>query len=408
MKRKTYIRITTGSKIFLITILLILVLVGAVGGVAYYIHHTNTQTETTYLQNVGLVNFVNIGEDQKMNVAIRGSSTPKHTFVTIAGMGYSDYGVYMNYITQSLQNENRLIIIDRLGTGYSDDTSEERTCAAIVEEYRKALQKSMIEAPYLLLAHEIGAAYATYWQTAYPNEVEGIIYIDPNPIDGNYKTILPRDNASLMAIGCKFGLQRLMYNQLYTPEAARIPNEYVTAASYLNGHNTYSFGYLSEVENATKNFTDAMNAAQTSTIPKMYINSSYAFETTEEALEYIDYMNVQTRSVGQEKAFSDPNSAAQTLIAQSQSMQGAINTYVEKLGSCHLVKMPGGPNVYEQHPGILEAAITDFIAYLDGNVPTLQDQYVDKKLENWQQNQEQEDEEQEEVTEPFVENETES
>lgn len=407
MKRKTYVRMKLGGKFLIITILTLALLVGAVAGLAFYIHHTHTQEETSYLQTQGFVNLVNINDKSQMNLVVKGVTPAKHTLVTIAGMGYSDYGVYMDYITQSLQSENRLVLIDRLGTGYSDDTNNERTCQAIVDEYRKALIKNMIDPPYVLLAHEIGAAYATYWQTMYPEEVEGIIYIDPNPINNSYTPIQPQDNALLMSIGCKLGLQRALYNDLYTPEAISIPNNYLQAATYFSTHSTYTAGYLSEVENAHKNFTTAMSSIQTSDIPKMYINCSYAFETTEEALAYIDYMNEQARSVGQEKVFADPNSDAQQLITASQDMANQINSYVHQLGNCHLVKMPGGPSIYEQYHRVLQTAIVDFIDYLDGTVPALQERYVDKILEQWQQVDEQEIVS-EETTEPQLETEPES
>lgn len=409
MKRKTYMRIQSGSKALLIIILVIAILVGGVVGTFYAIHDSRTTEELATLQDSGLVNFVKLSDEQQMNVAVRGATSAKHTLVTIAGLGYQDFGVYMDYITTPLQEENRLVIIDRLGTGFSDDIGKDtkRTASAIVEEYRKALQKSLIDGPYVLLAHEIGAAYATLWQATYPDEVEGIIYIDPNPMDKSYAGLKLHDKASLISFGSQFGVQRILYNDLYTPEAVRIPSSYVSAATYFNFHSVYTKGYLAEVENAMKNMSAAFDSVQATNIPKMYINSSYAFETKEEALEYVDYMNAQARSVGQEKVYGNTEGAAEKLISNSQSMTEQIKTYVQKLGNCHLVKMPGGASVYEQHHGVLEAAIIDFIDYLDGETSTLKDRYTDRVLEEWQQNQE-ELTAQEEVTEPPVETETES
>lgn len=398
MKRKTYNQIQSGSKFLLIIILVTVLLVGAAGGTLYASHYSATKTELATLESMELVKFVTLSDGKQVNVAVKGASIPKHTLVTIGGMGYSDFGVYMDTITSPLQAENRLVIIDRLGTGFSDDTSDKRTTSAIVEEYRKALQKSMIDGPYVLLAHEIGAAYATQWQATYPEEIEGIIYIDPNPIDSSYKGLELDEQATLISLGCKLGAQRLLYDKYYTPEAVRIPSSHVQAATYFNYHSMFTSGYLSEVENATKNFA-IMETVQTTQIPKMYINSSYAFETKEEALEYVDYINAQARSVGQEKVYASPEAAADNLVAQSQNMTATINSYVQRLGNCHLVKMPGGPTVYEQHHGVLQAAILDFVDYLDGSTHSLKDRYVDGVLEEWQQKQELAQQEQLEETE---------
>ena len=406
MKRKTYMKIQSGSKFLLILILVVILLVGAAGVTFYAIHNTTSTTELQELQSMGLVDFVTLSNGKKMNVAVKGASQPKHTMITIAGMGYADYGVYMDNITQSLQQENRLVIVDRLGTGYSDDTDAERSVTAIVEEYRTALQLKSINAPYVLLAHEIGAVYATQWQALYPNEIEGIVYIDPNPIDNNYAGIKLNEYAQLLSLGAKVGVQRVLYDKLYTPESVRIPNNYALASRHFNFHSVYTTAYMNEVQNAVKNFATVMDAVQTTNIPKMYINSSYAFETTTEALEYVDYMNAQARSVGQEKVYPIAEVAADGLVTQSQSMSEKINAYVQKLGACHLVKMPGGPSVYEQHHGVVESAVVDFINYLDGNVASLKNRYVDKILDEWQQKQEQE--QQTEVTEPLTETESQS
>ena len=392
MKRKTYMRLESGSKALLIIILVVSIIAGGAVGTLYFVHDNQTAKELATMQESGLVKLVSISDGRNVNVAVRGAATPKHTFVTISGLNFPDFGVYMDYITAPLQNENRLVIVDRLGTGFSDDVDAKanRTASVIVEEYRKALQKSMVDGPYILLAHEIGAAYATHWQNTYPDEIEGIIYIDPNPIDKGYAGLKPDDKATLLSLGCKFGLQRLMYDDLYTPEAVRVPSDYVVAASYFNYHSVYTTGYLSELNNAEKSIAQTLDVVQNTNIPKMYINSSYAFETKEEALEYVDYVNAQARSVGQDKVYNNAEGAAEKLVALSDTMTAKINSYVQALGNCHLVKMPGGPDVYQQHHGVLESAIIDFVDYLDGNVSSLQSRYVDKILDEWQKKQEQE------------------
>lgn len=392
MKRKTYMQLESGGKALLIIILVIAILVGGAVGTLYYIHDTKSTEELAAMQECGLVSLVPISEDRNINVAVRGSSTPKHTLVTIAGLNFPDFGVYMDYVTYPLQNENRLVIVDRLGTGFSDDVDSKanRTASVIVEEYRKALQKSMVDGPYILLAHEIGAAYATLWQNTYPEEIEGIIYIDPNPIDKSYVGLKLDDKASLLSLGCKFGVQRLIYDDVYTPEAVRLSSDYVVAATYFNSHSVYTTGYLSELENAEKSISQTLDVVQSTNIPKMYINSSYAFETKEEALEYVDYVNAQARSVGQDKVYNNAEGAAEKLVALSETMTAKINSYVQALGNCHLVKMPGGPDIYQQHHGVLEAAIIDFVDYLDGETSSLKDRYVDKILDEWQKKQEQE------------------
>ena len=386
MKRRTYNAIQSGRNFLLIMILIAILFIGGICGTLYAIHYSATSSEMTTLQSQGMVHLTTLSDESKINVVVKGAQPGNHTLVTIGGMGYQDYGIYMDYITSPLQTENRLVIVDRLGTGMSDDTSENRTAQAIVEEYRTALQKNMIDGPYVLLAHEIGAAYATLWQSTYPSEIEGIVYVDPNPVNTSYMGLNIDENAQWLSLGCKIGLQRLIYDKYYTPESARLPSSYVQLSSIYNSHSLFTSGYLSEVENATKNFS-IMDTVQPTDIPKMYINCSYAFETREEALTYVDYMNAQARSIGQDKVFESPEVAADICLSQSQEMTSVISTIVNRLGNCSLVKMPGGATVYEQHHGVLQAAILDFVDYLDGETPSLKDRYVDGILEEWQQKQ---------------------
>lgn len=40
------------------------------------------------------------------------------------------------------------------------------------------IQKAEIQATYVLMAHSIGGAYANRWSSKYPEEIEGIVFVD--------------------------------------------------------------------------------------------------------------------------------------------------------------------------------------------------------------------------------------
>lgn len=81
-------------------------------------------------------------------------------------------------MTAALETDNRVVFIDRAGYGFSDDTDHEMTTESIVEDYRKALQNAGIKAPYILMPHSIGGAYANYWSSKYPDEIEAVVFVD--------------------------------------------------------------------------------------------------------------------------------------------------------------------------------------------------------------------------------------
>ena len=78
-----------------------------------------------------------------------------------------------------MAKNNRVVVVEPFGYGWSDKTNKERTVENIVEEIRLALQKANIEGPYILMPHSISGIYSMYYSNKYPDEVKAIIGIDP-------------------------------------------------------------------------------------------------------------------------------------------------------------------------------------------------------------------------------------
>ena len=114
-----------------------------------------------------------------------GKQNGKHTIVSLAGLGMSDYSVMERRMTECLEEENTVVFIDRAGYGLSDDTDNEMTIDYIVEDYRKALNNVGIKAPYILMPHSIGGVYASYWVSKYPDEIEAIVFLDGTQLSEN-------------------------------------------------------------------------------------------------------------------------------------------------------------------------------------------------------------------------------
>ena len=79
-------------------------------------------------------------------------------------------------MTAELEKDGLVVFVDRAGYGFSEDTEQEMTLEAIVEDYRKALKNAGIKPPYILLPHSIGGAYANYWVSHYSEEIEAVVF----------------------------------------------------------------------------------------------------------------------------------------------------------------------------------------------------------------------------------------
>lgn len=391
MNRGTYLALEKARKTIGVVILTAISAVGVFCGTSYLINRALTKQEKFDLESRGYVNLVKY-DDKYINIAYKG--TPQnHTIVPISDIGIQDFNVYMDFMTTDLQDDNLLVMIDRFGSGYSSDTQKTMTNEEIVNQYRTVLREQNIEGPYLLVAHQSGSLYATYWQQNFPDEIEGIIYIDPILMSsGNYPEYSLKKHAELYAIANTLGMTRWFYNKFYDAESTKVLSKYREAARALNSNSINTFGYISEVENLKDNFDEVVNNIKPTSIPKMYINSSYSFETEEDVAEYVKYVNEKARLSGKPLLYDEYSGDRMSERVQKAASDSTYVTenYIEpiakSLGNCHIVKMPGDKLIYEQNPALVKIAIQGFVDYLDGNEQTIYERYVDSVAEKWKAN----------------------
>src|SRR5712692_2471525 len=73
----------------------------------------------------------------------------------------------------------RVCSYDRAGLGWSDPGLRPRTTARIVEELRALLTRAGIQPPYVLVGHSFGAFTARLFASQCPDEVVGMVLVDP-------------------------------------------------------------------------------------------------------------------------------------------------------------------------------------------------------------------------------------
>lgn len=68
---------------------------------------------------------------------------------------------------------------DRLGLGKSDSTDNPISESSRVEELRELLSAMKLVPPYIFVGNDLGAVFSRAFALAYPEEVVGLIYLDP-------------------------------------------------------------------------------------------------------------------------------------------------------------------------------------------------------------------------------------
>lgn len=77
----------------------------------------------------------------------------------------------------------RTVAYSRPGYGRSDPSPEPRDAAHIVDDLRVLLAARGLAPPYVLVGHSFGGAYMELFAKAYPEEVIGVVLVDPRHRD---------------------------------------------------------------------------------------------------------------------------------------------------------------------------------------------------------------------------------
>ncbi|USK57649.1 alpha/beta hydrolase [Cytobacillus solani] len=115
-------------------------------------------------------------DGEKMHVYTKGEG--KNTIVLLSGAGTAAPALDYEPLMNEMAKNNRIVVVETFGYGWSDTTNKERTVENIVEEIREALNKANIEGPYILMPHSVSGIYSMYYANKYPNEIKAIIGID--------------------------------------------------------------------------------------------------------------------------------------------------------------------------------------------------------------------------------------
>lgn len=125
-------------------------------------------------RNLPIGNLYNVG-GRRLLLDHNGSGSPSVVFIPAAGMVGLDYLNLHHKISQHTTS----VIYDRLGTGWSDPIKLPRSALEVTDELQNVLQVAGIPAPYLFVGHSLGGIYAHRYAQRFPDEVAGMILLEP-------------------------------------------------------------------------------------------------------------------------------------------------------------------------------------------------------------------------------------
>ena len=186
-------------------------------GATFIFHRISLEKEQASLTPVGQQVLVN---GHQMNVYVQGEGP--ETIVVLSGAGIASPILDFKEVSESLSKQYKLVIVERAGYGYSDDSNHSRDVMEVLSETRQALSQANITGPFIILSHSMASLESLAWQEKYPDEVKALIGLDW-ALPSSYENL--KDNQALLTVAywsSKIGLLR------YLPESFYIKNQTLT------------------------------------------------------------------------------------------------------------------------------------------------------------------------------------
>lgn len=105
------------------------------------------------------------------------------------------------------------VLYDRAGTGWSDQVALPRSATEVTDELRSLLREAGVPAPYLLVGHSLGGAYARRYAQRFPDDVAGLLLLEPTHED--FEAYLPKQTTLDQLRGILATLRLLVHYQTF-------------------------------------------------------------------------------------------------------------------------------------------------------------------------------------------------
>lgn len=186
-------------------------------GATFMYHQVSLRQERKLLTPIGKQVTVN---GHQMNVSITGEGP--ETIVLLLGAGIASPILDFKNLSDLLSKKYKVVVVERAGYGFSEDSDRSRDVMEVLDETRQALAQAHVSGPYVIISHSMASLESLAWQEKYPNEVKALIGLDW-ALPASYENL--KDNQALLTVAywsSKIGLLR------YFPESFYIKNPTLT------------------------------------------------------------------------------------------------------------------------------------------------------------------------------------
>ncbi len=186
-------------------------------GATFVFHQFSLRNESKLLTPIGKQVTVN---GHRMNVSVKGEGP--ETIVFLSGAGIASPILDFKDLSDSLSKKYKVVVVERAGYGFSEDSDRSRDVMEVLSETRQALAQAHVSGPYVIISHSMASLESLAWQEKYPNEVKALIGLDW-ALPASYEDL--KEHPTLITLAywtSKIGLLR------YFPESVYLKNSDLT------------------------------------------------------------------------------------------------------------------------------------------------------------------------------------
>ena len=186
----------------------------------FIFHRISLEKEQASLTPMGQQVLVN---GHQINIYVEGDGP--ETIVVLSGAGIASPILDFKNVSESLSKRYKVVIVERAGYGYSDDSNHSRDVMEVLSETRQALSQANITGPFIILSHSMASLESLAWQEKFPDEVKALIGLDW-ALPSSYEDL--KENQTLLTVAywsTKIGLLRYFPESLYIKNPALTESE---------------------------------------------------------------------------------------------------------------------------------------------------------------------------------------
>ena len=183
----------------------IFIVIAAITLISFINHKIHSSQEKSLLAPLG-----NMLEVNGHNMSIYTTGEGDRTLVFMSGGGTCSPILDFKSLYSLLNDDYKIVVVEKFGYGFSDVIDEERPIDSILEDTREGLREAGIEGPFILCPHSMSGIEALYWAQKYPDEVEAIVGLDMAVPEAYENYNIDMFTIRLGQVAARLGITRLL------------------------------------------------------------------------------------------------------------------------------------------------------------------------------------------------------